>query len=142
MTWLQQVVLVAIGVVLAGAGPNPTTCNNIFHKPDSDVVYRPEDGQDSVDLNPGLQIDTAKIQVPVVIDVIGRGKEKPSTLGETTIGVVTTDGQNTILHGSAINGGQPVTLGPDCKPKEPLAEQPPKKSKPQTKTKPAKRAKR
>ena|GEM_PF-2182943 len=92
--------------------------------PDADVAYQPETGLSGADLNPGISIDTDKVQVPVVIDVLRKPGHKSRAMGETLVGVAKTDGRNAVLYGPGINGGEPVTLGPDCRPLEPGAETP------------------
>jgi len=117
VTWLQQLIL-AVSVTIsvpfsASAGP----CGNVAHVPEANVEHRAE----GVDLNSGFSVDVSQLDVPVVVDVLRRPGKPGATMGETLIGIATTDGRTVTLQGPAVNEGQPVTLGPDCEPLEPAA---------------------
>lgn len=115
MTWLQQVIFLALGLCLFRGNVQAGECNNVAHVPDGDVQHRAE----GADLKPGVSVDIRQLDVPVVVDVLRRPGRSGNTMGETLVGIATTDGQSVTFQGPAVNEAQPVTLGPDCRPLEP-----------------------
>ncbi len=101
--------LLLTGPVLAGE------CNNVAHVADASVAHRAE----SVDVTPSFQVDASQLDVPVVVDVLRQPGGSRLLSGEVLVGTVTTDGRSATFQGPAVNGGQAVVLGPDCKPLEP-----------------------
>lgn len=101
------------GLPAAGAD----VCADVMHRPADDVTHTPDAG---VETGPGLAFDLREIEVPVVVDVLRRGKPgqaatRPPLRGETWLGMAMTDGRSVLLEGPAINGGKPLVLGPDCR---------------------------
>lgn len=115
MTWLQQIINLALGLSLLSGQVYAGECNNVAHVPDADVAHKPE----GVDLTPGFEVNTSHLDVPVVVDVLRRSGPPGVVTGETLVGIATTDGQSVQFQGPAVNNAQPVTLGPDCTPLEP-----------------------
>ena len=120
MTWLQQVIFAALGMNLSAGAVQAGACNNVAHVPETDVQHRAE----GVDLNSGFFIDVNQLDVPVVVDVLGKtGRPRIASgnvlSGETLVGIATIDGQSVTFQGPAVNEGEPVIPGPDCTPLEP-----------------------
>lgn len=123
MTWLQQL-LPAVSATLmatataAAAGASAGSCADVAHVAAADVAHQPEAG---VETGPAFSVDVGQLDMPVVADVLRRRGQAGPVTGETLIGIAITDGQSVTFQGPAVNAGQPVTLGPDCRPLEPQA---------------------
>jgi hypothetical protein len=51
-----------------------TSCLSVAHVPDGSVAFQPDKSRPA-DLNPGIEIDTALLQVPVIVDVLRSDRE-------------------------------------------------------------------
>jgi hypothetical protein len=51
-----------------------TSCFSVTHVPDGTVAFQ-QDKSKPADLNPGVEIDTALLKVPVSVDVLLRDRE-------------------------------------------------------------------
>jgi hypothetical protein len=51
-----------------------TSCLSVAHVPDGTVAFQ-QDKSRPVDLNPGIEIDTAMLRVPVIVDVLRSDRE-------------------------------------------------------------------
>lgn len=100
-------------------------CADVVHRPAGDVAASAPAGVAPATLDGETTVDVSKIDIPLVADLLkGRTAGGRPLVGEARLGTVTTDGQTTTIQGAAINGGKPLVIAPDCRPKRPVVERP------------------